>query len=338
MISNAIIACSSTELSKEECALFAQMQPWGLILFSRNIHNPAQVVQLIKQMKHALGRDNLMVFIDQEGGRVSRLPASHWRIPPSPTSFSNIFSGNPDIGKRACFLNALLTGLELKALGINANCTPMIDLPQQTAANIISKRALGSDPQQVIDLARQVVNGLKRAGVAPVIKHMPGHGRATCDSHLELPTVDASLDELIAYDFVPFQALSDETMAMTAHVLYNQIDQRLPATVSPIVIDRIMRNTINFDGLIMTDDINMKALTGTVAQRAEKAIKAGCDIALHCSGDLAEMQSLMDVLSPLEGKSLLRAQAAQKIAFSSMPDINESDIALELKELLATYS
>lgn len=334
---NVIVGCSAWRLTSQEKVLFKELQPWGVILFARNIESPEQVKSLIEDCKTAMGRNNLMVLIDQEGGRVSRLPETHWRVPPSPTVFAKMYETNPEIAKRACMLNALLTGIELKALGINVNCAPMLDIPQANASTIITERALGKNPQQVIELGKQISQGLKQAGVAPVIKHMPGHGRAISDSHLELPVVDASLNELNTWDFLPFSALAEETMAMTAHIVFPQIDKDLPATISPTIVNKVMREIIGFTGLIMTDDINMHALSGTIASRTEQAISAGCDIVLHCSGNLDEMQSLLDVTSPLSGLALTRAIAAEKIAFAQTTDAqnNIQEITNELESLLA---
>lgn len=333
---NVIVGCSSTTLADNERALFHELQPWGIILFARNIHNPAQITALIESCKEAMQRPSLMVFIDQEGGRVSRLPASHWRVPPSPTVFAKMYEEHPEHAARACYLNAMLTGLELKALGINANCAPMLDIAQPNANKIITERALGDTPQKVIALGQQIVTGLKHVGVAPVIKHMPGHGRATSDSHLELPHVNVSFEALNTWDFIPFQALASESMAMTAHIVFDQIDPLFPATTSNTIVRSVMRDAIGFNGLIMTDDINMHALSGTVMSRAEQAINAGCDIVLHCSGVLAEMQSLLSVANPLSGSALERAKVAENIAFASPPAINAAQIAHELDALLPT--
>lgn len=337
MPSNVIVGCSSTELTVNERALFRELQPWGIILFARNIANPRQIRALIEDCKEAMKRSELMVFIDQEGGRVSRLPKAHWRVPPSPTVFAKMFPKNEVEAKKACMLNAMLTGIELKALGINANCAPMLDVAQENASSIITERALGQSPEQVIALGTQIASGLKRVGVAPVIKHMPGHGRATSDSHLELPQVNASLDELLAWDFTPFKALNQEAMAMTAHIVFEQIDNTLPATISPTIVNKVMRELIGFDGLIMTDDINMHALSGNVLSRAQQAFDAGCDIVLHCSGVLEEMQSLLQVATPLVSKSLRRAEAAQKIAFGTNQEYNADEIKAELESLLEEY-
>lgn len=334
MPTNVIVGCSSSELNDNERALFSELQPWGIILFARNIISPSQIIRLIEDCKKAMQRNDLMVFIDQEGGRVSRLPGSHWRIPPSPTVFAAMYEQNIENAKRACLLNATLTGLELKALGINVNCAPMLDIPQENASSIITKRALGHTPQKVIALGEQISKGLKLAGVAPVIKHMPGHGRATSDSHLALPHVNASANDLNNGDFIPFKAFNKEAMAMTAHIVFDQIDPNLPATISPTVVNNIMRKMIGFDGLIMTDDINMHALSGTVLSRAQQAVAAGCDIVLHCSGELDEMTSLLQVASTLEGKTLQRTQAAQQIAFQAAPNICEQEIKEALSALL----
>ncbi len=337
MSRNIIVGCSATQLNAAEKLLFSELQPWGLILFARNIDNPEQLTALIEQFKQALGRQNVMVFIDQEGGRVSRLPSKYWRVPPSPTVFANMFIHNEETAKRACLLNAILTGLELKAVGVNANCAPMLDIPQHDADRIVSERALGLTPQQVIALGTQISVGLKQVGVAPVIKHMPGHGRATTDSHKSLPVVSASLSSLIDWDFVPFKALADEPMAMTAHIVFTQIDPANPATISTKVIQQIMRETLGYSGLIMTDDINMHALSGDVATRAQQALQAGCDIVLHCSGELDEMKSLLAVTQELKGKSLARARAAEQIAFQTGPNLSPEGIKLELDALLSDY-
>lgn len=334
MSRNIIVGCNAMQLSDAEQNLFRELQPWGLILFARNIDNPTQLKSLIEQFKQAVSREQLMVFIDQEGGRVSRLPEKHWRVPPSPTIFAKLYLHNRTAAKRACFLNAMLTGLELKSLGINANCAPMIDIPQQNADAIVSERALGNTPQQVIDLGEQIIKGLKEVGVAPVIKHMPGHGRATSDSHKSLPVVDASLTELTEWDFAPFLALANEPMAMSAHIVFSQIDALNAATVSATVIRQVMREALQYKGLIMTDDINMHALSGDVASRAKHALDAGCDVVLHCSGDLNEMKSLYTVTHELAGESLSRAMTAEQFAFASMPNIDIEDIAAELSALL----
>ena len=202
MANNIIVGCHTLSLSYNEISLFKELDPLGFILFARNIDHPNQVIALIEQFKQTLNKEDIMVLIDQEGGRVSRLPNTHWRVPPSPTIFAQMYLKNTKLAERACYLNALLTGLELKGLGINVNCAPMLDVPQSNAASIISERALGTSPEQVIALGKQIVQGIKDAGLAPVIKHLPGHGRATSDSHIELPLVSSSFNELARCDFL----------------------------------------------------------------------------------------------------------------------------------------
>ena len=334
MSKNIIVACYATHLSENEKSLFKELNPLGFILFARNIESPQQVKSLTDEFKHVLDRDDVMVLIDQEGGRVSRLPEKHWRVPPCPTVFAKLYAECQQSAKRACYLNALLTGLELKTLGINVNCAPMLDVPQNNAATIISERALGNNPQQVLELGRQIVEGLKAASVAPVIKHIPGHGRATNDSHLSLPFVDADISQLRKSDFVPFTALASEKMAMSAHIVFEEIDNKHAATVSQTVINRIIRDDIGFEGLLMSDDINMQALSGNVAQRAQACLQAGCDVALHCSGDFTEIETLLKVASPLKGVSKQRANEAEALAFSKTCSIVANVVEEELNQLL----
>lgn len=333
MAHNVIVSCESYSLTDNEKSLFADLQPWGLILFSRNIENPSQVKKLVEQCRQAVGRNDMLVFVDQEGGRVSRLPNSYWRVPPSPTKFAQMYFSNQAASKRACFLNALLTAIELKAIGINVNCAPMLDLPQANADAIVTERALGNQPSQVIDLGTEIINGFKTAGVAPVIKHMPGHGRATCDSHLSLPIVEATLQALEEWDFLPFKAFANEAMAMTAHIVFNKIDNKV-ATQSDVIINDIMRKRIGFNGIIMTDDVNMQALNGNIQSRVKASLAAGCDIALHCSGKFEEMKALIDVTSELSGQSLERATEAEKLAFADAGKHDEQSIKDELNSLL----
>ncbi|MDT0596324.1 beta-N-acetylhexosaminidase [Glaciecola petra] len=335
MANNIIVGCHTLSLSNNEISLFRELDPLGFILFARNIDHPSQVIALTEQFKQTLNREDIMVLIDQEGGRVSRLPNTYWRVPPSPTIFAQMYLKNTKLAERACYLNALLTGLELKGLGINVNCAPMLDVPQSNAASIISERALGTSPEQVIALGKQIVQGIKDAGLAPVIKHLPGHGRATSDSHLKLPLVSSSFNELARCDFLPFQALSNEAMAMSAHVVFSDIDSAQPATISATLINKIVRQHIGFDGLLMSDDINMQALSGDVASRAEACLSAGCDVALHCSGNFEEMKSLLDVATQLEGQSKTRADTAEKQAFAKLPELDPSAINTELNHLLS---
>jgi beta-N-acetylhexosaminidase len=335
--SNVIVCCAGLCLSAEEKALFKQMRPLGLILFARNIDKPQQVTSLIHEFKLHSGNEFALVLIDQEGGRVSRLPKSHWRIPPSPTRFSELYERSKVAATRACNINYQLIGLDLKRLGINVNCAPMLDIPQANAAAIVSHRALGSSPEQVIALADATIKGLQAAGVEPVVKHGPGHGRGTVDSHKTLPIVEASMDELLDWDFVPFTHFNQQSMLMTAHVLYTAIDANNPCTTSSTVVNEILRDCIGFNGLIMTDDIDMHALGGTTAQRAAQALAAGVDAVLQCSGNITDMRSLLSVVKPLSSHSLTRAEQAVSLAHTPCQAVDEPSLLAELSTIFDKY-
>ena len=314
--SRVIFGCSGLELTASEKHLFSEIKPWGFILFARNLESPRQTKALVDSLKQAIGREDAVILIDQEGGRVSRLPETFWRVPPSPTCFAQLYQRDPQAALRAMQLNYSLIGHDLKSLGINVNCAPMVDIPQPNASTIVTERAYGDTSEAVIALAKAVISGLKEARVAPVVKHAPGHGRATSDSHHFLPTVNAAQETLMHSDFEPFKALSNESMFMSAHIVFDQIDAKNPATQSPTIIQTVIREHIGFDGLLMTDDINMKALSGHVTERALSALSAGCDIALHCNGDFNEMVQLSEIIPALSGKSLKRALEAEKLAFA----------------------
>jgi beta-N-acetylhexosaminidase len=332
--SNAIIGCASTKLSVAEKALFKQMRPLGLILFARNIATPKQVSALVDEFKRITDNEFALILIDQEGGRVSRLPATHWRIPPSPTEFAKLYKHSPDAAMRACEINYQLIGADLKRIGVNVNCAPMLDIPQPDASTVVTDRALGDTPQKVIALGQATITGLQSSGVEPVIKHGPGHGRGTTDSHKALPIVAADIDTLAKWDFLPFEHFKHASMLMTAHILYTAIDAELPATLSSKVIHEVLRKHIGFDGLIMTDDIDMHALSGATAQKAEQALSAGCDVVLQCSGKIDDLRSLETALQPLADKALERAQFAASKAAASPVDIDETTLLEELSELL----
>ncbi|PHZ84679.1 beta-N-acetylhexosaminidase [Paremcibacter congregatus] len=335
--SNVIFGCSGLRLTRAEINLFTAVKPWGLILFSRNLQSPDQVTSLVGDFKEAIGRDEVMVLIDQEGGRVSRLPREFWRIPPSPTLFAEIYKNAPRDAETAIYLNYRLIAHDLKTLGINVNCAPMLDIPLAGSAPVVTDRALGTTPEGVSQLAVQAIAGMKAGGVAPVIKHGPGHGRATVDSHHDVPRVAASLESLAAFDFIPFKNLHKEAMLMTAHIIYDAIDSTLPGTISPIIINNIIRSELDFGGLIMTDDINMHALSGPIEQRGKQAIAAGCDVILHCSGILEEMTRLAEVVQDLEGASLKRAKKAEFEAFAEAGEIDPVQIQAELDRILHDY-
>lgn len=331
---NIIVSCAGMRLTPDESSLFQELQPWGIILFARNIQTPYQLAALLDDIRIALGRDELMVLVDQEGGRVSRLPTPYWQVPPSPQVFAKLHQQDPLRALRACYLNNVLIGHALKRAGINVNCAPMLDVPQVDAAGIIHERAFGDSVEQVIALGGEVIKGLKAAAVEAVIKHIPGHGRGRSDSHFHLPQVEADVASLSNIDFAPFAHFRHQSMAMTAHIVYQDIDPDLPGSISPIVVNEIIRKQIGFDGLLMTDDINMHALSGTIAQRTIAALSAGVDVVLHCSGKLSEMKSLLDEVSTLQGASLRRARHAEKLACAALPEIDIDTISNELQRLL----
>lgn len=297
MRSALIVGVAGTELSEREAAFLKEARPCGLILFARNCAGHDQIRALIASVKDALGSDALLVLIDQEGGRVQRLKPPHWRHAPSGAEFAALYARAPARAARLLRSNFQLIGEELRALGIDVDCAPVMDVPVPGSHDVIGDRAYGADPATVAELARQVCEGLIDAGVVPVIKHIPGHGRATSDSHKELPRVDADLATLRATDFAPFQTFCqapDRPVAfgMTAHVVYSAIDPNLPATTSRAVIEDIIRGEIGFTGLLMSDDLGMKALTGPFDERAARSLAAGCDVVLHCDGNMDEMEAV----------------------------------------------
>ena len=292
-ISAAILGCAGTTLTAEEIAFFRDVKPWGFILFKRNIADPEQVRALTAALRDTVGRPDAPILIDQEGGRVARLGAPHWKKYPPGRSYGALVANDPLVAREITRLGARLIAHDLRSLGINVDCVPVLDVPDPKGHEIIGDRAYGDTPEQVATLGRAAAEGLLAGGVLPIIKHIPGHGRAMSDSHLELPVVKAKMAELDARDFAPFRVLSDMPMAMTAHVVYTAIDRRRPATTSRKAIKKIIRESIGFDGLLMSDDLSMKALSGDFKQRAKDSLSAGCDVVLHCNGDMAEMRAVM---------------------------------------------
>lgn len=302
-----ILGCAGPVLTSEEAAFFRRARPWGFILFRRNIETPDQTRALVNALRESVGREDAPVLVDQEGGRVQRLGPPHWRRYPAGRAYGEL----PVESRREITrLGARLIAHDLAALGINVDCLPVLDVPDPQMHEVIGDRAYDPTPEGVALLGRAACEGLMAGGVLPVVKHIPGHGRARADSHLELPVVDASRAELEARDFIPFQALSDMPMAMSAHVVYADLDPSLPATLSRRVLDVAVRGIIGFDGLLMTDDLSMKALGGDFDDRAAAALDAGCDMILHCNGDMAEMQAVAQGTWFLEGRAAERAYAA----------------------------
>jgi len=306
-----ISGCAGVELGDAEREFFAATRPCGLILFARNCKSPAQIRALIAAFKEAVASDDVLVLIDQEGGRVQRLRAPNWRTMPPARCYGRMYETDPELATRAAFAGARLIAQELYALGITVDTMPVLDVPQKGAHEIIGDRAYSTDPETVIALGRAVMDGCLAGGVLPVIKHVPGHGRATADSHLALPCIHATPSELDELDFRPFRALRYAPLAMTAHVLMPAFDERRPSSISPAIMGEVIRNRIGLTGLVMSDDIGMKALGGTFADRARGVIDAGCDVVLHCSGEFAEMTEVGDVVPPLEGLAAERFTRAR---------------------------
>ncbi len=308
MTTAAIYGCEGHRLTEAEKAFFADVRPWGFILFRRNVDSPEQLRALTDEMRDCIGDPAAPVLIDQEGGRVQRMGPPHWpKYPPAEAYLQA--TNDPLKARELARLGARLMAHDLKGVGINVGCAPVLDVPVPGAHDVIGDRAWARDPATVSQLGRAVAEGFLAGGVLPVIKHMPGHGRAFADSHHALPVVHADLATLDGWDFAPFKALSDMPLAMTAHVVFDAVDPNRPATTSRKAL-KLMRGALGFGGLIMTDDLSMKALSGSLRQRAEASLKAGCDVVLHCNGDLAEMRHVAEGVGKLKGKPARRAEAA----------------------------
>jgi beta-N-acetylhexosaminidase len=321
MTARAFIAgCSGLHLTSDEIAFFRESDPWGFILFRRNVDSPEQVRALCDALRETVGRSDAPVLIDQEGGRVQRLGPPHWPKYPPGSAYGRVHADDPLVRRELARLGARLIAHDLLALGITVDCLPVLDVPVAGAHDVIGDRAYGADPQKVAVLGRAAAEGLLAGGVLPVIKHIPGHGRAFADSHLSLPVVESPLSELERHDFAPFRILADMPLAMTAHVVYTAIDPDRPATTSRTVMDRIVRGHIGYDGLVMSDDLSMQALSGSFRERAEASFAAGCDVALHCNGRLDEMKPIAEAAPVLDGDALRRAEAAlQRIRHEPEP-------------------
>jgi len=305
-----ITGCESTTLSPPEINFLERTNPWGLILFKRNVETPEQISALTSHFRSITGRPDAPVLIDQEGGRVQRMGPPVWRKYPAANKYSVLYDSDPLQALKLVRLITRLMAKDLYDVGITVDCLPVLDVPQPDAHEIIGDRAYGVTPERVSVLARAAVTGLMEGGVMGIIKHIPGHGRAMSDSHMALPQVDTSYEELLHGDFLPFAALADIPMAMTAHVVYSAIDPDQPATMSEKIISKIIRGQFGYDGLIMTDDLSMKALNGDFAERAQSAIAAGCDVTLHCNGNLQEGEAVAEGSGTLSGQSLSRAERA----------------------------
>jgi len=325
-----IFGLSGPVLTAVERALIAEAQPWGFILFARNVEAPGQLIRLTADLREAVGRE-APILIDQEGGRVQRMGPPHWRRWGPALDQMQAFA-DPGAAARAMKLRYRLIAEELRAVGIDVNCAPLADLARPDTHPILKNRLYGSDRVTVIGAARAVAQGLLDGGVLPVLKHIPGHGRATLDSHLELPRVGTRRAELEAEDFAAFRALSDLPLAMSAHIVYEDLDPAAPATISPTMIT-LIRDRIGFDGLLMTDDISMQALSGDIVSRGAASLEAGCDIVLHCNGDLAEMEALARRLPPMTAAARRRSEQAFRQRIAPVP-VDIAALEAELEGLL----
>jgi beta-N-acetylhexosaminidase len=309
-IKSVILGCSGLSLTPDEMAFYREHQPWGFILFGRNIGDHGQIADLVAQMRSCVPGRHAPVLIDQEGGRVQRIKPPLTQKYPSGADIGALYRQNREKGLRAAWLMSRLHAFDLSRYGIDVDCLPVLDVPIEGASDVIGSRAYGYDPVTVAEIGQAAVDGLMAGGVLPVMKHMPGHGRGFADSHHLLPVVDATLAELEAHDFAPFKAMRNMLVGMTGHVVFTAIDPENPATTSKKVIDTIIRGHIGFDGLLLSDDSSMNALQGDLGQRAKAISANGVDIVLHCNGDMAEMQAVVDNVPLLAGRAKQRADAA----------------------------
>ncbi len=330
-----ILGCGGLKLTPDEKAFYRDEQPWGFIVFARNLSEPSQIRDLVAEMRETVGGRNAPVLIDQEGGRVQRIREPIAPRYPSAAVLGDIYRRDRGQGLRAAWLMSRLHAFDLLKLGINVDCLPVLDVPVAGASNVIGDRAYGTDPVTVGEMGEAAAAGLKSGGVLPVMKHVPGHGRGMADSHHELPVVTTPLSELEAHDFAPFKRLSNELMAMSAHVVYTAVDPDRPASTSRKVIDEIIRGTIGFDGLLISDDSSMNALKGMLGERAAAIVAGGGDIVLHCNGVMEEMRAVASQVPRLAGRSRERA-AAVEAALTSVGEADELALREEFENLRAS--
>jgi beta-N-acetylhexosaminidase len=323
-------------LTDAERGFFRSIDPAGFILFKRNVETRVQVKALTDELRAIAGRDDLPILIDQEGGRVARMRPPEWPEFPAAARFDALYEVAPLSAMEAARHNAQALGVMLREVGVTVDCLPLLDVRQPGAHDIIGDRALGADPLRVAALGRAVIEGLRAGGVVAVVKHIPGHGRARADSHVELPTVSASAEEL-EIDLLPFERINWAPMAMTAHVVYSAWDANACATLSPTVIEEIVRGRIGFGGLLMSDDLGMKALKGDFGGRAAGALAAGCDIALHCSGDRAEMEAIAGAVGPIAEASRARLDAAMATIMGNSGSADFAEL-IEKRDALLAYA
>ncbi len=328
----AILGCAGLELTASERAFFRDADPLGFILFLRNVFEPAQVRDLVASLRDAVGRSDAPVLIDQEGGRVARLKPPHWPAYPAAAAMAEL----PEkAAAEAVQLSARLIAEDLHDLGITVDCLPVLDLRVAGADAIIGDRSYGEDPKRVAALGRAACEGLLAGGVLPIVKHIPGHGRASVDSHFSLPRVATDRATLEETDFAPFRLLAGMPWAMTAHIVYEAIDSARPATLSASVISEAIRDSIGFDGLLLTDDLSMRALQGSFAERARDALAAGCDVVLHCNGDRAEMEQVIEGTGRLATAALVRLARGEALRRDGRKPFDRTTGSARLQDLMA---
>jgi len=328
-----ITGVTGLALTGDERDFMRRWRPWGFILFKRNIETPDQVTGLVAELRESVDEPNAPVLIDQEGGRVQRFGPPHWPAYPPGAVFSTLYDVDRKLGVTAARLSARLIAADLIDVGVTVDCLPLADVPVAGADAVIGNRAYGTEPGKVAAIARAVTDGLEQGGVLPVLKHIPGHGRATADTHFKLPVVDTSEAELQNTDFAAFQPLADLPMAMTAHVVFSALDPAQPATTSATIIEQVIRGSIGFQGLLMSDDVSMNALAGSIAERARAIVSAGCDMVLHCNGKLDEMREVAREAPVLSGKALDRARYALASRKAPQP-FDRAAARAELDELI----
>lgn len=327
-----ICGCAGPTLSGDESRFVEATQPWGLILFKRNVDTPEQIRRLTQSFRSAVGRDDAPVLVDQEGGRVQRLGPPHWPVYPAGARYAD--ASTTEDSEEAARLGGRLIAADLRDVGITIDCAPVLDVVTPITHQAIGTRGYGRDPATVARLGRAFADGLLSGGVLPVIKHMPGHGRAKVDSHIDLPVVDASANDLHANDFMPFAALADLPIGMTAHLIYTALDPSNPATTSKIIIEQVIRDQIGFHGLLLSDDLSMEALKGSLHDRAAAAIAAGVDIVLHCNGKMDEAREVADAAPLLEGRAAERAARALRLLNTAPVVAPEPRMRVRLEELI----
>jgi beta-N-acetylhexosaminidase len=333
----AIFGCAGPDLTAEERAFFRDANPLGFILFARNIDTPERARRLTEELRSSVARAEAPILIDQEGGRVARLKPPHWRKAPPARVLGELYARNPEAGLEATRLNSRLLAADVASVGCDVDCLPVLDVAFPNTHTVIGDRAYADTPEAVAALGRAAAEGLIAEGVMPVIKHIPGHGRPTVDSHYDLPHVSASREALERIDFLPFKLLADLPWAMTAHVLYEAIDPERALTISARGVKDVVRNHIGFDGLLLSDDLSMQALGGALGDRAERAVAAGCDVALHCNGDPKEMVEIAGRTGPLTPDGWRRFQDGRATLSRGRQPMPKADAAKRLAQLLPEW-